>query len=80
MFNHSKYPNVNWYLKDEKDEIVFMSWCAIQAGESLCISYGAWGRQYEEADEGEGGEDEEGKEEGNGEGTFLDVIGEACDN
>ena len=60
IFNHSARPNVLWQLEEESGDgghgsITFTAFKSIETGESMFISYGAWGQQYEaqEVEEGQ---------------------------
>jgi len=48
IFNHESQPNVTWSLDEKRDEITYKVFMAVQAGTPLSISYGAWGKQFEE--------------------------------
>lgn len=48
MFNHSPRPSVAFYIDKPTHSIRYTLVRDVDAGEELCISYGPWGRQYEE--------------------------------
>ena len=56
IFNHAKRPNVVWKLDEEKDEITYTAFVTIKKGDAATISYGSWGRQYEEPSDDEDGD------------------------
>lgn len=60
LFNHSKYPNVAFHLDRERQCIRYTLTRDVESDEELCISYGAWGRQYE--DDGDETDEEERRE------------------
>ncbi|CAO1622264.1 unnamed protein product [Parajaminaea phylloscopi] len=59
LFNHSSVPSVSFSLDKESHSIRYTLVRDVAAGEELCISYGPWGKQYEDVEVDSDTDDEE---------------------
>ncbi|GBG34207.1 SET domain-containing protein 7 [Hondaea fermentalgiana] len=59
LFNHSEQPNVDFRLKENENEIRYFAARDIEAGEELCIYYGAnlWFKNAEQDNVNDSGQD-----------------------